>query len=448
MHLKRTLTLRDYFTLAFGTMVGVGWLVVMDDWLGRGGPGGVMLAFLAGAVMLTPVAWVYARLVPRFPQAGGEVVYAQAAGFPAPLVFLTGWLMTLAYLIVCPWEAVAIGRLAAYVFPGLDTLELYRIAGRPVFLPRLMLGLGLVGWVGWINYRGIRLSATLQNRTTAFLLAATAIFTVLGFSRGHVANLQPLFPERGLLVGTLMMLQVVPYFMTGFESVSKSSEEARDDLAAGSFAKAMYLALAVGGLFYVTVTAAVSVVAPWRETAGASFSTAVAFERAFGSHGVVDLILLAALASLVKIYNGNLVAGTRLIYALGRAGALPAALGNVQAQWATPGAAIVAATVASAAATLLGDAVLVPITEVASLASACGWLAACLACLRLESRGRAIAALGALVSLALAMMKVLPFVPGHFGLAEVAALGIWLAVGAGAYCFGGAGGRGLARFNS
>jgi hypothetical protein len=68
--------------------------------------------------------------------------------------------------------------------------------------------------------------------------------------------------------------------------------------------------------------------------------------------------------------------------------------------------------------------------------------------LLLETHGRAIAALGALVSLSLALMKMLPFVPGHFGLAEVAALGVWLAVGAGAYCFGGAGGRGLARFNS
>jgi hypothetical protein len=32
-HLARKLRLTDYFTLAWGTMVGVGWLVVMDDWL-------------------------------------------------------------------------------------------------------------------------------------------------------------------------------------------------------------------------------------------------------------------------------------------------------------------------------------------------------------------------------------------------------------------------------
>ena len=37
--LHRSLTLVEYFTFGFGTMVGVGWVVLIDDWLGRGGPG-------------------------------------------------------------------------------------------------------------------------------------------------------------------------------------------------------------------------------------------------------------------------------------------------------------------------------------------------------------------------------------------------------------------------
>jgi len=45
MQLARKLRLTDYFTLAWGTMVGVGWLVVMDDWLLRGGALGALLGF-------------------------------------------------------------------------------------------------------------------------------------------------------------------------------------------------------------------------------------------------------------------------------------------------------------------------------------------------------------------------------------------------------------------
>ncbi len=54
--LARKLRLIDYFALAFGAMIGVGWLVLMDDWLGRGGPLGAILGFAIGGVLLYPLA--------------------------------------------------------------------------------------------------------------------------------------------------------------------------------------------------------------------------------------------------------------------------------------------------------------------------------------------------------------------------------------------------------
>jgi len=156
--LARKLRLVDYFTLAFGTMIGVGWLVLMDDWLGRGGPAGAILGFLLGAVVLLPVGYVYGQWVLRLPDAAGEAAYV-AQVFPPVVSFLTGWMMLLAYFIVCPWEAVAFGKIAAYIFPALDSMPLYHIAGHPVFLPRLVLGMALTGFLTFLNYRGIRFSA-------------------------------------------------------------------------------------------------------------------------------------------------------------------------------------------------------------------------------------------------------------------------------------------------
>jgi hypothetical protein len=80
----------------------------------------------------------------------------------------------------------------------------------------------------------------------------------------------------------------------------------------------------------------------------------------------------------------------------------------------------------------LGDAILVPISDVGSLASAAGWLAACAAYYQMapNPRQRLVAALGALVGLLMILMKVVPFVPGHFNAYEWLALGIWLALGA------------------
>ena len=119
--LARKLSVTDYFALAFGTMIGVGWLVLMDDWLGRSGPLGAALGFALGGLLLLPVGYVYGQWVQRLPDAAGEAAYT-AQVFPPIVSFFTGWVMLLAYFIVCPWEAVAIGKVAAYIFPSLNSL--------------------------------------------------------------------------------------------------------------------------------------------------------------------------------------------------------------------------------------------------------------------------------------------------------------------------------------
>jgi len=427
--LARKLRTLDYFTLAFGSMVGVGWLVVMDDWLRRGGPLGAMLGFALGGALLLPIGYVYGRLVMLVPDAGSEIAYTERV-FPPAVSFATGWMMTLAYLIVCPWETVAIGKIAAYLYPTLNSLELYRLGGRPVYLPHLVLGLGLAAGITALNYRGIRLSASAQNGLTFGLLALFALFGMAGLARGSVENLRQPF-SRGGWVSVLLMLQIVPYFMTGFESVPKCAEEAVPGFRARGFFRAMVLALVVGTAFYTSVIAVVAYVHPWPSLTHEDFATAVAFERAFGVHWIVDVILGAAILSLIKIFNGNFIAATRLIYALGRRGYVDPRLGRVHPRNLTPSVAILCVGAVTAGAALLGEAILIPITEVGSMASAAGWLATCAASLGIDRarRERCIAAAGGLVAAVFILIKVAPFVPGHFTLDEYAALGLWALAG-------------------
>src|SRR5262249_4541121 len=67
--LHGSLSTVEYFTFGFGTMIGVGWLVLMDDWLGRGGPAGGILGYLIGGLLLFPIAHTYGRLVQRIQDA-------------------------------------------------------------------------------------------------------------------------------------------------------------------------------------------------------------------------------------------------------------------------------------------------------------------------------------------------------------------------------------------
>lgn len=428
-HLARKLTLWDYFALGFGTMVGIGWVVLVDDWLGRGGPFGAMLGFALGGLLLLPVGYVYGQWVKRLPNAAGEAAYT-AQVFPPFVSYLTGWIMVLAYLIVCPWEAVTIGKLAAYILPGLNSWELYQVAGQPVFLPRLILGIIFVVLFAWLNYRGIRASATFERWATTLVIGVFILLVIVSAHGGSTANLRPHF--RGAAVTSILLtLQIVPYWLTGFESVPKAAEESHPGFLPQNFFKAIAMALVAGSSVYVLAIGAVSYISPWQGLLGKRFATAIAFEQGAHSARLVHLILGISLLALLQVFNANFVASTRMIFAFGRRGTIPAVFARIHPSYLTPSAAILGAMVVTLIGLLLGDALLVPVTEVGSMAAAFGWLATCVSFYFVERAAgqRILAALGIAVSLSLVLMKWIPIIPGHFTLAEWIALGVWLAVG-------------------
>lgn len=427
--LARKLGLRDYFSLAFGTMIGVGWLVLMNDWLGRGGPLGAMLAFGLGGLILLPVGYVYGEWVKRMPQAVGEAAYA-AQVFPSLVSYFTGWMMLLAYFIVCPWEAVAVGKVAAYLIPSLNSLELYRIDGHPVFLPRLLLGVLMTLFLGFLNFRGIRWIATFQKIATTTILLLVGIVAMISAAHGSRANFHPPFRGESWL-SVLLVLQIVPYFLTGFESVPKAAEEAHGDFPPKNFFRAIVMALFTGAGFYVFAIAAVSLSAPWQSLLGQPFSTASAFAHALGAQWPVRVILVAAVVGLLQCFNGNFVAATRMLFSFSRSGTVAVPFASIHSKFQTPNIAVIGVAGATLVGLFLGDALLVPVTEVGSMAAASGWFAASLSLFLVEKRLRVrfVAALAALVALMLVAMKLLPAFPGHFSRAEWIALAIWLAIG-------------------
>jgi amino acid transporter len=189
---------------------------------------------------------------------------------------------------------------------------------------------------------------------------------------------------------------------------------------------------------------------------GKRFATAIAFEHGLGVHWPVQLILVMATFGLFQCFNGNFAAATRMVFAFGRNGSIPAPLARVHPRFQTPSNAILIVGAATLVAVFLGDALLVPVTEVGSAAAAFGWLASCVSLLVVASRPvstgsaglpratqsvakgfqpahtaklRIIATFGAIAALALVLMKFLPIAPGHFTTAEYMALAFWLLLG-------------------
>src|SRR5579862_252360 len=429
--LARKLRLSDYFALAFGVMVGTAWLVVMDDILKRGGTLGAILGFTVGALMLLPIGYVYGQLVRAIPDAGGEAAYV-ARFFPRSVTFFTGWMVLLTYFLTCPFEGLAAGRIAGYLFPSLNTHELYRLGGYPVYLPHLLLGLGLTIILTWINYLGIRAGARLGKTTTFTFLTLVIIFAVAGAVHGSPHNFHPLFSHTPL-ISILLVWQVVPWLFSGFESVGKYSEEASADFGGSGFFIAIALTLMTGMVFFWIVISSVAYVAPWQSlNSNQQFPTAVAFERALHAHWIVGLIMGSALVALVQAFNANMVASSRLLYAMSRRNLLTPWMSYVHPVNQTPSTAIIAVGIATALTIFLGEALLVPILEVGAVSSAVAWMAACASYYKMKPGGfrRAAAVFGLCVTSIMILVKVLPWVPGHFTWHEWLALALWGFLGA------------------
>ena len=428
--LARKLRLIDYFALGFGTMVGTGWLVVMDDILQRGGPLGAILGFTAGALMLLPIGYVYGKLVKLIPDAAGEVAYT-ARVFPSGVSFVTGWMMFLAYFLTCPFEALAAGRILGYLFPALNSFALYRIGNHAIYLPHLLLGLTIAVFFTWLNYRGIQTSTRFLKFTTFTFLALVVGFALAGAKHGSAGNLHPAF-SHSPLISIVLVWQVVPWLMSGFESVGKSSEEASPEFRGGSFSVAILMTIFSGLFFFWLVISAVAYVAPWQSlNSHLQFPTAVAFEKAFHAHWIVDFILGTALVALLQAFNANMVAASRLLFAMGRRNLLIPSMGNVHVVNRTPVLAIFGVGAATIVAIFFGEAGLVPILEVGAVACAVGWMSACVSYFLMKPRllDRVAAVFGFLVTSLMILVKVLPIIPGHFTRYEWVALAIWAVLG-------------------
>jgi len=116
-------------------MVGAGWLVLMDDWLGRSGPLGAILGFALGGILLLPSATFMAMGAAASERRRRGRLHRSGISAGRELLH---WLDDAAGVLHrVPWEAVAVGKLAAYIFPSLEFVRIVSCCGASPFSCRV-----------------------------------------------------------------------------------------------------------------------------------------------------------------------------------------------------------------------------------------------------------------------------------------------------------------------
>ena len=326
------------------------------------------LLFLAIGLSSLFVALCFAEVGSRFDTTGGPIGPARVA-FGRFTGFEVGWMLWFSRVSsgasVINGLAVALG----YYWPTIST-----------GMPRAAVILSVLGVLTWVNVRGIRQSSWLVNAFTLGKLLPLTVFVLVGVFFADLSRVVPSEPAPVANLGTAALLLIFAY--GGYEVTGVPAGEAANPKRDVPFA---FIATILTVSAVMTLTAAVT--AGLLPDVGAS-KTPVADASALvmGVFGGL-LVSVGSAISMTGNNMGQLLSGSRSVFALAEQGDLPAVFGRVHPVYRTPHVAIWFTSIVLVVLALTGSFVF--LAAVSAVARLVVYMSACGATLRLRSASMA-----------------------------------------------------------
>jgi APA family basic amino acid/polyamine antiporter len=330
--LPRTLNLLDATMINIGSMIGSGIFIVpaaialhLDSTLL------IVLVWLIGGVVSLFGALSMAELGALMPRAGGQFVYlCEAYG---PLAgFLYGWTLFIV-IQTAAIAAVAVG-FATYLgfFLPLDATAIRVVA------------IASIVFLTAINCYGAKLGAVVQNIFTFLKVGAlTAIIvTSFAFSGGSFAHFNSIVPSlhtSNVLNAVALALIGVLWSYDGWIEITYIAGEVKRPER--NIHRSLLISTLVVMGFYIVVNLAFIYVLGVEKVAASSL---VASDAATVIHGSIGAGIVAATVavSMFGANNGFVFTGSRIYYAMARAGLFFRSLGSIHPRFETPVASLLA----------------------------------------------------------------------------------------------------------
>lgn len=437
----------DILVIAFGAMIGWGWVINSGDWITTAGFAGSIIAMLIGGVMVFFVGLTYAELTSAMPQCGGEHVFSYRAMGPTGS-FVCTWMIILGYVATSAFEATALPTVITYLFPEFNQVYLYSIAGKDIYLTTILLGVGVAVLITFINIRGAKTAAILQTVLTAIIAIAGILLVVGSAVNGDGANITGQMWESGTgttLGSVFKVACMTPFLFIGFDVIPQAAEEI--NVPYKKIGKIMLLSIFLTVAWYLLIIFAVCYIMPQSAIAQEMSSqnglvSAKAIEIAFRSPLMGKVLIIGGLCGIITSWNSFLMGGSRALYSMGESLMIPKMFGKL-GKHKTPEAAIILCGIACVVAPFFGRGVLVWLVDAASFGCVIAYMFVSISFCILRKKKPEMARpykvkagrfVGVMAVLMAGFMTLLYIVPASFSAAlvwqEWIVVGIWLALGA------------------
>lgn len=331
----------DILVIAFGAMIGWGWVVSTGDWIGRGGVIGAIIGFAIGGLMIFFVGLTYAELTSAMPQCGGEHVFSYKAMGPIGS-FICTWAIILGYVSVVCFEACAFPTIIQYIYPGFLKGYLYTVAGFDIYASWLAVAVILSIFITYINIKGAKTAAMLQTILTAIIGGVGILLIVSSAITGDTSNLQgQLFvgDSTGSILKAIISVAVVtPFFFIGFDVIPQAAEEINVPLK--KIGKILILSIVLAVVFYALIILGVGYIMSPQDIlaseSGSGMVTADAMAKAFNSSIMSKVLIVGGMCGIVTSWNSFLIGGSRAMYSMAESYMIPRFFVKLHKKYKTP----------------------------------------------------------------------------------------------------------------
>jgi basic amino acid/polyamine antiporter, APA family len=321
------------------------------------------IALVAIGLASLCVALCFAEVGSRFEGTGGPYLYTRAA-FGRFVAFEVGWMQWFTRATSQASIANGLALALAFYWPTVASG-----AGRAALISAVTLALL------WINVRGIRQSAWVLNALTIGKLVPLFAFILAGLFFLRPDRLMPLPPVTIEQASTAALLLIFTF--GGYDVIGVPAGEAKNPRQHIPFAFITTILL-VTAVFVLTQIVAMSVLP---DVAASKTPLADAAALMFGAAGAL-LIGIGSAVSMTGNNAGQVLTGSRMLYALAENDELPRWFGRVHPEYRTPHHCVIFTSLVALVLMLTGSFVF--LAAVSAVARLIIYIGACASMLRLR----------------------------------------------------------------
>ena len=447
---KKILNIWDVLVVAFGAMIGWGWVVSSGSWIESGGVLGTIIGFIVGGLIILFVGLTYAELTPAMPKTGGEHLFSYKAFGPTGS-FICTWAIVLSYVGVVCFEACSLPTILQYVFPNILQGYMYTVAGFDVYATCVAIGVGFAVLLVILNIIGIKKAAIVQKILTAVIAIVGIMLFVASLFTGSGENFSSqLFVGEGFggaFNNIIKVAMITPFFFFGFDVIPQASEEI--NIKPRKIGLVMLLSIVLAVAFYSIVVLGIGFVFNAEEISNSinesGLVTADAMAKAFNSSVMAKVLIIGGLCGIITSWNSFLIGGSRAIYSMSESYMIPRTFSRVSSKQKSPYMALILVGILSIIAPFFGRTMLVWIVDAANFACCLAYCMVAISFLVIRKKYpnmerpfkiqhyKIVGVLAIILSAAVVVMYLIPGTGCTLVWQEWIIVGGWVALGVGFY---------------